>query len=74
MKTLLSILVVAMLSGCAVERHNGDCVTYVAGSCMLRYVDGQKVAAGDIDMRFTGLSADSDGNFSGTVSVKSREW
>jgi hypothetical protein len=73
MKTLIMICAV-LLSGCAAERNNGDCITVVHGSCMLRYVDGQKVAAGDIDMRYTGLSADADGNFSGTVSVKSREW
>ncbi|QNR53545.1 lipoprotein [Escherichia phage vB_EcoS_bov15_1] len=73
MKTLIVICSV-LLSGCAVERNNGDCITVAYGSCMLRYVDGQKVPAGDVDMRFTGLSADSDGNFSGTVSVKSREW
>ncbi|URY10779.1 lipoprotein [Shigella phage ESh4] len=76
MKKLIAVLIAAVtLTGCANNLKNGDCVTYAYGSCMMRFVDGNKVPAGEIDMRFKGLSSDDNqGNFSGKVSVKSREW
>ncbi|ATN48468.1 hypothetical protein phi2457T_0048 [Shigella phage phi2457T] len=76
MKKLITIIAAAfILTGCAQNLKNGDCVTYAYGSCMMRFVDGQKVPAGEIDMRFKGLSSDDDqGNFSGKVSIKTKEW
>lgn len=76
MKKLIAVLIATVaLTGCANNIKNGDCVTYAYGSCMLRFVDGNKVPAGEIDMRFNGLSADDDqGNFSGKVSIKTKEW
>lgn len=76
MKKLIAVLIAAVtMTGCAKNLKNGDCVTYTYGSCMMRFVDGQKVAAGEIDMRFKGLSSDDyQGNFSGKVSIKTKEW
>lgn len=41
---------------------------------MAKYINGENVPSGEVDIRFKGLYADADGNFSGKVSVKSREW
>ena len=76
MKKLIAVLISAVaLTGCAQNIKNGDCVTSTYGSCMMRFVYGQKVPAGEIDMRFKGLSYDDNqGNFSGKVSIKTKEW
>lgn len=76
MKKLIAVSIAAIaMTGCAQNLKNGDCVTYTYGSCMVRLVDGQKIPAGEIDMRFKGLSSDDDqGNFSGKVSIKTKEW
>lgn len=76
MKKLIAVLIAAVaMAGCAKNLKNGDCVTYTYGSCMMRFVDDHKVPAGEIDMRFKGLSSDDDqGNFSGKVSIKTKEW
>lgn len=70
------LAVAALLAGCSnTPRENGVCATYVEGACLLKWVDGQKVPSGEVDMRFLGLSSDdSQGNFSGKVSVKVKEW
>lgn len=75
MKKLIAVLIATVaLTGCANSHKDGTCAIYVYGSCMAKYINGEKIPSGDIDIRFNGLQSDSVGNFSGKVSVKSREW
>lgn len=56
MKKLIAVLIATVaMTGCSNKLKNGDCVTYAYGSCMMRFVNGNKVHAGEIDMRFNGL-------------------
>lgn len=74
MKKLILIAVALAVTGCSNSHKDGTCAIYVYGSCMAKYINGEKIPSGDVDIRFNGLQSDSDGNFSGKVSVKSREW
>lgn len=75
MKKLIAVLIAAIaLTGCANNHKDGTCAVYSYGACMAKYINGENVPSGEVDIRFKGLHADSDGNFSGKVSVKSREW
>lgn len=74
MKNMIAIaLATLLLTGCASNHKNGDCITEVEGTCLLVYVDGESVPSGDVDMRFTGLKS-VNGELSGTVRTKSNSW
>lgn len=75
MKNLLVLIAALSLIGCSTVREDGVCATYAYGACMLKWQNGKKVASGEIDMRYIGLSRDDiQGNFSGKVSVSVKEW
>lgn len=75
MKKLLIAIAALSLIGCSSVREDGFCATYAYGACVLKWKDGKKVASGEVDMRYIGLSSDDNqGNFSGKVSVSVKEW
>lgn len=76
MKKLMLVLAAVALIGCSSEpRKDGVCATYAYGACVLKWKDGAKVPSGEVDIRYIGLSSDdSQGNFSGKISVSSKEW
>ncbi|ATN94097.1 lipoprotein [Shigella phage vB_SflS-ISF001] len=73
---LITIIAAAfILTGFAQNHKNGDCVTFAYGSCMMRFVDGKRVPAGEIGTPFKGLWSDDDqGNFSAKVRIITKEW
>ncbi|QLF85292.1 hypothetical protein STSR3_08 [Salmonella virus STSR3] len=76
MKMLIMVIAALSLIGCSSPvREDGFCATYSYGACLLKWHNGKKVASGEVDMRYIGLSSDDiQGNFSGKVSVSVKEW
>lgn len=75
MKTLLIVVAAVMMAGCSsAPMQDGTCATLSYGICLAKWQNGVVVPSGEIDMRYAGMSADGDGNFSGTVSVSGKEW
>lgn len=72
-KLIISVMAVAALTGCA-PKANGICATSVEGTCVGRWMDGEVVAVGGVDQRYTGLVMDADGSIHGTVSTKTVSW
>ena len=75
MKTMIAsaLLSVAVLStiGCSSSpRPNGWCALEVEGTCVMRWKDGVKVPAGEIDTKYEGASCSDGGEYSNDVYSK----
>lgn len=67
MKTLIASIILAAsvmaTTGCTSSpRPNGWCALEVEGTCVMRWKDGVKVPAGEIDMKYEGASCSNGGS------------